>query len=315
MANIPLFDGHCDTALLLAEKNMPIGSLDKNDLHVDLNKARTFSKYAQFFAVFGLPQMYPDKDVFTLIFERFISELEFLSDKICLVRTKAEAEAAHKSGKTAAFISIEGAELLDCDLKRLEAAYEKGVRSLCLTWNRATELTGTNTEDRDRGLSPKGREYVLLAQDLGLIIDVSHISDQGFWDIIKISKAPVIASHSNSRAVWGHTRNITDDMFRAVRDTGGTVGINLYSDFLGSGEVTAETVLRHIDRFLNLDGEKSLAIGGDLDGCERLPKGICNLSDVKLIYEELLKRGYPVQLLDDIFYNNLMRVVETVCTM
>ena len=315
MANIPLFDGHCDTALLLAQKNLPLGSLNKNELHVDLNKAQTFSKYAQFFAIFGVPRMYPDKDVFTVIFERFIKELDYLTDKISLTRTKTEAEAAHKAGKTAAFLSIEGAELLGCDPKRLEAAFVKGVRSLCLTWNRATELTGTNTEDRDRGLSLNGKDYVRLAQSLGIIIDVSHISDQGFWDIIKISKAPVVATHSNSRAVCDHSRNLSDDMFKAIRDTGGTAGINLYSDLLGTGEVTIETVLRHIDRFLSLNGEKSLAIGGDLDGCERLPKGISNLSDVKQIYEELLKRGYPTQLLDDIFYNNLMRVVETVCTM
>jgi membrane dipeptidase len=315
MSKIPLFDGHCDTALELSLKKLPVGSLAQNELHVDLKKAGAYSKYAQFFAIFGVPQMYPDGDVFTIIYERLIKELEFLSDKIALTRTKAEAEDAFKTGKTAAFLSVEGAELLGCDPKRLEDAYLKGVRSLCLTWNRATELTGTHTEDRDRGLSLKGKDYVRLAQDLGIIIDVSHISDPGFWDIIKISRAPVIATHSNSRAVCEHSRNLTDDMFKAIRDSGGTAGINLYADFLGSGEVSIETVLRHIDRFLNMDGEKSLAIGGDLDGCDRLPAGINNLGDVGLIYEELSKRGYPEQLLEDIFFNNLMRVVETVCTM
>ena len=148
-----------------------------------------------------------------------------------------------------------------------------------------------------------------LALELGLAVDVSHLSDPGFWDVEKLAKGPFIASHSNSRAIHGHPRNLTDDMFRAIRDHGGSVGINLYALFLGEEKVTVETVLRHVDHFLDMGGEKTLAIGGDLDGCDRLPEGISGIQDVHLVRDALRDRGYEEALLDDIFYQNLMRVL------
>jgi membrane dipeptidase len=294
--------------LALTIGKMPLGSLKENKLHIDLKKASVYNNYAQMFAVFGYPGMIPDTDLFTAVYERFAAELDFLKDKISLCRSKKEADKAFSEGKTAAFLSVEGAEVLDCSTERLEDAYLKGVRSLCLTWNRPTELTGTNTSDTDRGLSQKGRDYVRLAEELGIILDVSHISDAGFWDLARMAKKPFIASHSNSRAVFNHSRNLTDDMFKAVRDIGGTAGLNLYSDFLGAGEVNIETAVRHIEHFLELGGEKTVAVGGDLDGCEKLPAGVDSLSDLPLIYEALAERGYDKQLLDDIFMNNLMRL-------
>ena len=123
------------------------------------------------------------------------------------------------------------------------------------------------------------------------------------------AKGPFVATHSNARAVHGHPRNLTDDMFKAIRDHGGTAGLNLYAAFLGEEKVTVETALRHIDHFLELGGEKTLAIGGDLDGCEELPEGMRGVQDVRLIREALELRGYPETLLDDIFYYNLMRVI------
>ena len=126
---------------------------------------------------------------------------------------------------------------------------------------------------------------------------------------MQITQKPVIASHSNARAVCAHTRNLTDDMFRAIRDHGGAAGLNLYTAFLGEGEVTVETVVRHLEHFLDLGGEKTVAMGGDLDGCESLPKGMSGVQDVRLLEQELQKRGYPQSLLDDLFFNNWRRVV------
>jgi len=305
-----LFDGHCDTILTLLggphSGPKPVGALYENDLHVDLKRGLELDAYAQTFALFGVKEM---GDVFSLLYSRFEKELEANEAYMTFCSTRSQAEAAAKAHKAAAFLSVEGAEVLGCRTDKLEEAAEKGVRAFGICWNRANELTGTNAEDPDRGLSGKGRDYVSLALELGLIVDVSHLSDPGFWDVEKLCKGPFVATHSNARAIHPHPRNLTDDMFRAIRDHGGTAGLNLYTAFLGEERVTVETCLRHIDHFLDLGGEKTLAIGGDLDGCDTLPEGIHGISEVRLIREALEQRGYEQTLLDDIFYNNLMQVL------
>ncbi len=307
-----LFDGHCDTILGLlggpASGSLPVGSLRENGLHVDLKRGLELEAYAQVFALFGISEMGME-DLFGTLYGRFQREMEACADAVSFCRSRKEAEAAISAHKAAAFLSVEGAEVLDCDPHKLEAAAEKGVRSFGICWNKANDLTGTCVQEPDRGLSGRGKELAKLAQELGLLLDVSHLSDPGFRDVEKLAKGPFIATHSNSRALHPHPRNLTDDMFRAIRDHGGTVGINLFTQFLGEGEVTVETVLRHIDHFLDLGGEKTLAIGGDLDGCETLPAGVAGLQDVAKIREALEKRGYEKELLDDIFFENLMRVL------
>ena len=307
-----LFDGHCDTLLgLLGNPRsgpLPVGSLYENTLHVDLKRGLELDFYAQVFALFGFREM-GFADVFDTLYGRFAEEMEACRDSVSFCRSRSEAEAAGKAHKAAAFLSIEGAEVIGCRPEKLEDAAAKGVRGFGVCWNRANEITGTCAEDTDRGLGPKGRELVRLAEELHMVTDVSHLSDPGFWDVEKLAGGPFIASHSNSRAIHPHPRNLTDDMFRAIRDHGGTVGLNLYALFLGEENVTVETALRHIDHFLDLGGEKTLAIGGDLDGCEQLPEGISGLQDVHLIRDALAQRGYGEELLDDIFCNNLLRVL------
>ena len=304
-----LFDGHCDTLLALYFSRQPAGALYRNSGHVDLERGLSLGGYAQFFAIFGTPEFVRDGDIFEIFYDRFLQELEACGEHMAFCRTGAEADAAMAAGKAAAFLSVEGAEVLNCDPKRLEQAAEKGVRSLCLTWNRATALCGTNVQDPDRGLSAAGKDYVRLGEELGLILDVSHLSDPGFWDMEKQIRGPFVATHSNSRAVHDHPRNLTDDMFRAIRDHGGVAGLNLYTAFLGEGEVTIETAVRHIEHFLDLGGEKTVAMGGDLDGCDTLPRGMRGIQDVCLLEQALEDRGYDRPLLDDIFFGNWRRVV------
>ncbi len=307
-----LFDGHCDTLLGLMGNPrsgpLPVGSLYDNELHIDLKRGLALGTYAQTFALFGFREMGLD-NIFDTLYTRFKAEADACAEHLRFCRSRSEALAAAEEKKTAAFLSIEGAEVIDCSPAKLEEAAEKGVRGFGICWNRANEITGTNAQESDRGLSGKGKDLVKLALELGLAVDVSHLSDPGFWDVEKLAKGPFIASHSNARAIHGHPRNLTDDMFRAIRDHGGTAGINLYSLFLGEDTVTVETVLRHIDHFLELGGEKALAIGGDLDGCDQLPQGIRGIQDVHLIRDALSERGYSEPLLDDIFYNNLLRVL------
>ena len=151
------------------------------------------------------------------------------------------------------------------------------------------------------------------AQRLNILVDVSHISDEGFWDIMQITERPVIASHSNSRSVWNVSRNLTDDMFMAICSTGGVVGINLYTDFLGVN-ATLDTVCDHILHFMNLDPTgRHICLGGDLDGCERLPTGFDGIQDYHKLAECLLRRGLDDVSIYNIFWNNALGVMKKCC--
>lgn len=151
-------------------------------------------------------------------------------------------------------------------------------------------------------------------QELSMIVDVSHISEAAFWDVMKITKAPIIASHSNFKALHNHLRNVTDEQFLALKDSGGVLGLNFYSAFLGKN-ATMDTLLSHVEHAWSLDGQNSIAIGSDFDGCDLLPYGINGLEDVERIYEALLRRNYSEIWVENLFYKNLMRVVSEVCTM
>ncbi|MCL2368285.1 MAG: membrane dipeptidase [Oscillospiraceae bacterium] len=298
---LPLFDAHCDT---LFEMDKGGQSLGRNALHVDLERGLQFSPWAQFFAIYG-------QDFMTL-YRLFQEALAANGDRLALCRTAGQAEAAARAGKCAAFLAVEGAEILDCSLDRLAEAYDLGVRMVTLTWNHENLLSGTNVEGTDRGLTTLGREFVRRCQALGVIVDVSHISEPGFWDAAELLDGPFVASHSNAAALWPHSRNLTDGQFGAIVRAGGVAGINLYSAFLGE-DPDLDCVIAHMEHFLALGGAKSVALGADLDGCDALPRGISGVEDLHKLGERMLQRNYTEALVLDIFYNNLMRVVSDIC--
>lgn len=326
---IPYFDAHCDTIYRCEETGCDAAlemeadreaqqayyeaccHLRENGGHIDLLRGRGFARYGQFFALYWDAKNAPADGMFAQCLQlhaRFLQEMEKNRDCIMHCRSGAEVDAAIRQGKMAALLSIEGADLLECDADKLETACEWGVRLLNPVWNRANSLSGTNCEDVDRGLSERGRDFVRQMENLSIYPDVSHISDAGFWDIIKTTHGPVVASHSNARAVCPHRRNLTDDQFRAIRDSGGVVGLNLYRDFVGQ-KGTMEELIAHLEHFLELGGEQTLCIGGDLDGCEALVGGMNGLQDVPKIYTALRERGYSKALLEDIFWNNLYQMI------
>ncbi len=320
MRDIPYFDGHCDTVSASAHfaPNVghfgtfwdTLGHFKANSGHLDLTRLARFQKAAQFFALFANAARFPAGslwDVCRREHEVFRAEMERSGDLAVPCRTAAEIGAANAAGKVAALLSIEGGELLDCDPEKLETVSRWGVKLINITWNHVNGLSGTNVEQPDRGLTDRGREFVREAVRLGMLPDVSHLSDPGFWDLAEMGLGPLIASHSDARAVCGHSRNLTDDMFRAVRDSGGVVGINLYDEFIGGGRELADAV-RHIDHFMDLDGAKTIALGGDWDGC-RLLAGWTGVQDLPKLWDALAERGYDRATLEDIFYNNWYRVL------
>lgn len=314
--NLPVFDLHCDTALaLLGDSLRECGSLKTNSYHIDLDRTKSFQRYAQCFACFT-SESYPKPINPVELFERemvsVLREVDKHSDLIRLAYNAQDIEKNVVEGYMSAVLTIEGPAGFGYDPELLPDLYAVGFRMTTLGWNDNNPLVGSHVTGEK--LQALGREYVNKAQSLGMIIDVSHISDQGFWDIMDITAAPVIASHSNSRSVCNHTRNLTDDMFRQICSCNGVAGINLYSVFLGENP-DMDTVCDHIFHFLELDPDgKHISIGGDLDGCDNLPAGICGIEDYPALAQRLLDRGLSENMLQDIFWNNAFEVVKRCCT-
>ena len=314
--NIPVFDLHCDTALaLLGKTGNEAGNLKHNSLHIDLDRAAKLEAYCQCFACFTTPDMQQWMKVSPIVvFERELATIQREVDKhkrmIRLAYCAEDVEANRDSGKMSAILTIEGPAGFDFDPELLENLHQIGFRMSTLGWNEKNVLTGSNVTGG--GLTDKGREYVKEAQRLGILVDVSHISDEGFWDIMEITQAPVVASHSNSRAVCNHSRNLTDDMFRAICRTGGVAGINQYAEFLGE-HPTLDTICDHVLHLLELDPDgKHIALGGDLDGCEAFSEGFEGIQSYPSLAQRLLERGLTEDMIRDIFWNNALNVLRSV---
>lgn len=315
--NFPVFDLHCDTALALLGKDMKqAGSLRRNGHHIDLERASTLAGYAQCFACFTTQYMTDWADVTPVqVFERELAsvmrEVENNKDMIGLAYSASDVEKNREKGKMSAILTIEGPAGFDYDPALLEDLYKIGFRFTTLCWNDKNPLTGSHITGG--GLTDRGREYVKEAQRLGMIVDVSHISDEAFWDIMDMTNAPIAATHSNSRAVCDNSRNLTDDMFREICRTGGVAGFNLYRPFVGE-KSTLDTACDHFLHFLELDPDgKHLALGGDLDGCEELLGGFEGIQDYPKLAACLRGRGVTEQMLADIFWNNALGVMQRCC--
>ncbi|MGI5936203.1 MAG: dipeptidase [Oscillospiraceae bacterium] len=319
---VPLFDAHCDTITAAMKKGE---GLWKNSLHLDLERLLAYSPCAQVFAIFTRPEEdsaggawdfdRPDAPAKLLygLYQKaagyLLEEFDKNGDILMHCLTADDVRQARRENKIAAFISVEGAELLACDLEKLREAYDLGVRLVNITWNYPNSLSGTAMSSNNGGLTEKGRAFVRGAQEMGVILDMSHISEAAFWDTLDIASRPVLASHSNSKTLCPHPRNLSDDQFVVLVKLGGAAGLNLCPDFLGLGR-DAVAVVEHAEHFLALGGEKAVCLGADLDGIDELPEGIRGVEHMGKIYEAMLRRNYNEDLVRDIFYNNLLGVFE-----
>ena len=210
-----------------------------------------------------------------------------------------------------AILTIEGPAGFEYDPVLLEDLYKIGFRITTLGWNEQNVLTGSHVTGG--GLTDMGREFVREAQRVGMIVDVSHISDEGFWDIMKATQKPIIASHSNSRKVCDVSRNLTDDMFRAICETGGVAGFNQCAPFVGE-KPDFDSVCDHILHFLELDPEADhIALGGDLDGCDELPDGFEGVQSYPAMAQKLMERGLNPEMIRKIYWENALGVMEKCC--
>ena len=311
---LPVFDLHCDTALALSERAEVYTSLRSNHRHVDLTRAGELGGYAQCFAMFTTPDFdrwfsKPVTEVFDTMLDNLEKEIRLNSDIIAKAGSTAEIEENRKNGKMSAILTLEGPAGINFDAGRLQELYDRGFRISTLSWNEKNILTGSIVTGGS--LTDAGREYVRECQRLGILVDVSHISDEAFWDIMEITEAPVIASHSNLRSICGHKRNLTEDMYRAIVQTGGTAGINLFVPFVSEGGADLDSVCDHIFRMLELDpGAEHISLGGDLDGCDELPAGFVGVQSYNDLADRLLERGLDEKTIRKIYWSNTMGVMD-----
>lgn len=278
------FDAHCDTLSRCLQQGW---SVWENPGHLDLKRLSAYELRGQVFALFADSDKIPEA-------ERF----ETISAQAALLHEAKRKDPARMEN---CFLSVEGAELLGCDEGRLEEVKEWGVRWVNLTWNHPNALCGSCCSGE--GLTQKGRDFVRRCGQLGLGIDLSHLSDQGAWDVLRLEAAPVLASHSNSRALRGHPRNLTDELFRAIVGSGGFVGVNFCIHFLGE-KPAAETVADHLEHFLALGGENHLGLGSDFDGTD-VPEDLSGVQDLPKLWAILERRGFSSELIHRLAWENL----------
>lgn len=315
---IPIIDGHTDYLLSLLETGRDF--LTESDCgHVDLPRARRGHLAAMFSAVFIRDAYLPDQALLRTMraVDRLLQTIAASGGAMQLVKTVSELEHCLRTGTFGAILHFEGAEAIDPEFAVLRLAYRLGLRSLGLTWSRPNIYAeGVGPDDRGRGLTDLGRALVRACNELGVLIDVSHLNDAGFWDVIERSTQPVVASHSNCRALCPVPRNLTDEQIRALAAKGGLLGINFHVGFLRPGaerpdEVSLGDVIAHIDHVAELVGIDYVAFGSDFDGAT-MPHDLPDAAAMPRLVEALSRHGYDDVAVRKICYENWLRVLRTV---
>lgn len=315
-------DMHCDTITALYAMK---GSLLQNDLHIDLKKMKDGECLLQNFAVFT--DIAREDSSFTrAAIDYYYEQLKANADLIRPVFSYADIEKNEKEGFINAMLTLEEGSVIDGDLAKLDEFYEKGVRMITLTWNyangighpnfvftRDTYADALHTINEKDGLTGFGIEYVRRMEELGIIVDVSHLSDRGFYDVLKFTKKPFVASHSGSRSICPVARNLSDEMIRLLAQRGGVTGVNYCSAFIEYGNeeyTTIEGMVKHIRHIADVGGIDCVGLGSDFDGIgNRLEIKDC--SGMQKLYEAL-KPYFSKEEIEKIFYRNVLRVYKEV---
>jgi membrane dipeptidase len=311
-----IFDGHCDTVLDIFNKKRSLG--EKSDYsHLDIPRMKKGGVNVQFFAAF-IEEIYKPnaslKRTLQLI-DCIYQQIEKNKEEISIATDYEQIKNTIEADKIAAILSIEGGEALEGDLGVLRMLYKLGVRLLTLTWNQRNQIAdGVGESQTGSGLTEFGFKVIDEMNKLGMLIDVSHLSETCFWEVIKRSKSPIVASHSNCYALCPHLRNLKDEQIKAIAEKGGIIGITFVPDFLTNEkrETTIKDVTEHIDYLVKRVGVDYVGLGSDFDGTKVLPLGLEGVDKVPNITEELLNRGYKVEEIEKILGNNWVRVFKKV---
>ena len=299
-------DSHCDSIMRVAERTFPL--INPYNLS---QKHQQVQMYAMFAGMPGEDAMASYRRV-TRYLGLFSVALENERDKIVKVRNYAEIEKALAEGKHAALVTIEGPTGLRGDPEIFREFYNFGIRIFGLAWHDSDLACCNKVIDEgreDTGLTEKGKEIIKLGNELGIIFDVSHSSDKTFWDVIELAKKPVIATHSNFRAVCNHSRNLTDDMAKALIDKDGVIGLNLFRDIIHEDPTQRDIpqFFKHLDHCLEKFGENNIAFGGDIDGVDDdYPPSLDVTRSIHDQLIEFMQKHYSESIIEKVAYKNYM---------
>lgn len=309
-----IIDFHCDTISKLLCENKG-NSLYSNSFSVDIKKLRKANSIAQFFALFiSLEKNQDPLDICLKMLDKFYTEIDKNKSDIRLCKNYNDLIKNISKGYISAFLTIEEGAALKGNLYNLRNFYRLGVRLITLTWNFPNEIGYPNYKKTfiNKGLTTFGFEVIEEMNNLGMLIDVSHLSDAGFYDVAKCSKYPFVASHSNSRSVTDHPRNLKDDMIKILADKGGILGINFEKTFLGNKSISrVEDMVSHITHIRNIGGIDVISLGSDFDG---ISDGLemKNIGEISKLISSLKNHGFSEDEIEKICCKNALRVIKDV---
>jgi membrane dipeptidase len=310
-----VFDAHADTLTEMTDRGYDLDRAP-DDLHIDLPKCADGVLDAQVFTCFVHPN-YVGRGAADRVREMLDTmdrQLAHFPEQVALCTGPGEIAAARAMGKLAGLLAIEGGHAIEDDLDTLREFHARGVRCMTLTWNNSNEWAdGCGDDGPHGGLTARGREVVAAMEELGVVVDISHVARSTFDGVMEVARAPMIASHSCSKVLRDHQRNLDDDQLRAIAERGGVACLNLYPVFLvESGEATLEHVLDHMDRFIEVAGAEHVGLGADYDGIGRTPIELPHVGALPRLTAGLLERGHDESTVEAVLGGNLLRVFEAV---
>jgi len=308
-----VFDAHADTLTEMCDRGYDLDRGPERS-HVDLARCSGGVLDAQVLTCFVSPKCLPDgaAERVRRLLDTMDRQLRLFPDRVALCTGTGDVSRARAGGRLAAVLAIEGGHAIENDLDVLAEFHERGVRTMTLTWNNSNEWAdGCGAHRPHGGLTDRGREVVAAMEELGWIVDVSHVAPTTFDDVIDVARAPVIASHSCARALRDHPRNLSDEQLRAVAATGGVACVNFYPGFLvAEGEATLDDLLDHLDRFVEVAGGDHVGLGSDFDGIPTTPVGVEDVAALPRVTEGMLRRGHAPETVRKILGGNLLRVFD-----
>lgn len=316
-----MIDLHCDTIARLA---MPVhkGDLVRNSYSVDLERLEKAGSLVQCFSTFFDAGIYPVHFRREMAFKKanhmidvFDKNIKLCGERMIPVCSTEDLDVCIERKKVGALLTLEDGVAIGNSLEHLQHFYERGVRLITLTWNHENDIGYPNSSDPEimsNGLKPFGMELIGEMNRLGMIVDVSHLSDGGFWDVARHATKPFIASHSNSRSITVHSRNLTDAMIEAIAEKGGVIGLNFCPLFLGADKKSSiSNMLYHIKHIYQVGGEDVLALGTDFDGISgKLQIKSCD--ELWRLKEALQNHKMSSRIIDKMWQGNALRVMKEI---
>lgn len=284
-------DFHCDVlSKLLVDPKLSFRNSESNLLDVTYERLKESGAVLQTFAVYIPEKLNGSIEPILESIDHFYEQVLTCPDMM-LIRNQSDLRESLATGKIGALLSLEGVDGLQGSIPILRLLHRLGVRAAGLTWNYANWAADGVMEPRGGGLTAKGRAFVQECDDLGILVDVSHLSERAFWDVADLASRTIIASHSNAKALLNHPRNLTDEQIKAILALQGLIGVTYVPWFVAEGEqVTIDHVLKHIEHICELGGEQHLMLGSDFDGIDKYVSGLTHPGEVYRLREALLKR-------------------------